>query len=347
MKQMILVDIYTQAVGTMKVLYIYRNLNMGFSINNVFKPIENEMKKYCDVETMTFDEPNYRPLTLYRNIKRVRAYMKGNPEVIIHITGTEHYLLPFLRKYRTIVTVHDLGFYFRKKKTLRLIFKKLLWIDSLKYAGIVTFISDKSMAEAKRLVRFAPEQTRVILNPVNSMFVRAEEHRFNGNQPTILQIGTKENKNLPRVISALDGISCRLRIIGPLSEEYKSLLKKYDITYSQDQGISNEQMIKEYQSCDIVIFASEYEGFGMPIIEGQATGKTVLTSNISPMKEIANGSCPLVDPLSVESIRAGVLEAIKNHAKYEILGYENVKRFSVESRAKEYFQIYKEVGEEH
>lgn len=329
----------------MKVLYIYRALGMGYSIDNVFRPIEQEMKKYCNVDCMTFDEPNYKLFSLFQNIKRVKTYMKNNPDVIIHITGTEHYLLPFLRKYKTVVTVHDLGFYLRRKKTPKLAMKKLLWINSLKYADIVTFISDKSLEESNNLVKFAPGQTRVVLNPVNSLFKPREEFQFNNEQPTLLQIGTKENKNLPRVISAIDGLSCKLRIIGSLSDEYKWLLEQHNITYSQDKDISNDQMVEEYQMCDIVIFASEYEGFGMPIIEGQAAGKAVVTSNVSPMKEIAAGSCSLVDPTDVKSIRTGILEAIFNHKKYESLGALNVKKYTVENKAKEYFKIYCELEE--
>ena len=91
---------------------------------------------------------------------------------------------------------------------------------------------------------------------------------------------------------------------------------------------------------DAVIFASLHEGFGMPIIEGQASGKSVLTSAISPMKEIANGSCPLCNPFDVSSIKTGVYELIKNHVTYERLGLSNAQRFTPSIIAREYLKVY-------
>ena len=81
----------------------------------------------------------------------------------------------------------------------------------------------------------------------------------------------------------------------------------------------------------------------MPIIEGQALGKAVVTSNISPMKEIANDTCVLVDPFSVDSIKNGIIEAINNHSKYEELGKINVKRFSLDRKVEEYYNLYKKL----
>lgn len=324
----------------MKVVFIYRSPKMGFSIDNVFRPIEKKMNEKCEVDSITFSKQNYSLSAIIENIMKVRKYMKKNPNAIIHITGTENYLLPFLRKYKTVVTVHDLGFYTAHKKTLRLYLKFPLWISSLRLADKVTFISEKSLKEAQELVKFKKGQTCVVMNPVSDVFVPNLDYCFNEQNPTILSIGTGKNKNLERTILAIKDIQCHLRIVGALNAEQKNLLKENSINFSQVENISNEQIIKEYQNCDIVCFPSIHEGFGMPIIEGQAIGKAVVTSDVSPMKEIANGSCSLVNPLDVKSIHDGIINAISNHRKYEQLGKENVKRFSVDIKTQEYFNIY-------
>lgn len=325
----------------MRIVYIYRAIGLGFSIDSVFRPIQNAMKDHCEVNEVNFDKPDYKIQTIIKNIQKVRHYMKDNPNDIIHITGAEHYLLPFLKKYKTVVTVHDLGFFTTQKKTIKVLLKYPLWIYSLKYADKVTFISDKSKQEAMNLVHLDSKKVAVIMNPVSDGFKPRENHEYNGNKPVVLFVGTGVNKNLPRTVEALKGIECSLRIIGELSQEYRNMLDESGIEYSQTQGLSNEQMIQEYQNCDIVSFASMTEGFGMPIIEGQAVGKVILTSNISPMKEVADGSCVLVDPFDVDSIHNGFIEAINNHEKYEMLGKKNVKRFSLKNVVNEYYELYK------
>ena len=330
----------------MKVLYIYRSPQMGISIDNVFRPIEREMHKKCEVDSITFENTNYSLSSLIQNIITVKKYLKKHPDTIVHITGTENYLLPFLKKYKTVVTVHDLGFYSILSEGIKKRIKKMLFVDSLRLASKVTFISDSSFNEGRKLVDFEKNQCVTIENPVNERFVKDDSYHFDSECPTILQVGTKiNNKNLERTAEALVGINCQFRIIGPLSNERKEKLNKLGLNFVQKQNLTNEEIIEEYQHCDIVSFASLYEGFGMPIIEGQAAGKAVVTSNFPPMSDVAAGSCVLVDPHSVDSIRKGIIEAIKNHEKYELLGQENVKRYSVKVKAAEYFSVYKEVME--
>jgi hypothetical protein len=93
----------------MKLLYIYRHPNLGYSISKVFHPIETEMRNYADVDSIYLPVSNYSFKGLWENIKYVQKHCKNKKYDIIHITGTEHYLLPFLLGNKVVVTVHDLG----------------------------------------------------------------------------------------------------------------------------------------------------------------------------------------------------------------------------------------------
>ena len=57
---------------------------------------------------------------------------------------------------------------------------------------------------------------------------------------------------------------------------------------------------------DILSFVSTYEGFGMPIVEANAIGRVVVTSNVLSMPEVAGNAAHLVDPFDVNSIREGI-----------------------------------------
>lgn len=316
---------------------------MGFSIGKVFKPIEEEMRKYCEVDSLYLPVPNYKPLGLWKNIRAARAKIKSGHYDVVHITGAEHYLLPFIRQCYTVVTVHDLGFFTNTRLNIRSLWKYMMWIRTLKLANAVTFISDKSLSEARRFVKFAGGQAMIVYNPVGPEYHYVPK-KFNADSPRVLHIGTKSNKNLNNTILALRGRKCHLRIIGELTEAQLNMLHIYKTNYSCAAGLTDEEIRQEYEQCDIVNFPSFYEGFGMPIIEGQAVGRPVITSNLSPMKEIAADTAVLVDPENIDSISNGYDELALHYDKLVEAGLKNVERFRLDDIVRQYHAIYQRIS---
>ena len=326
----------------MRILYIYRHPKMGYSIGKVFHPIEKEMKKQAEVDSIYLPVPNYSLRGLWKNIRYARQHLKDKKYDIVHITGAEHYLLPFLCDVKTVITIHDLGFFTNNRLSYRNVLKYCLWIKTLPMASYVTFISEKSKNETLRFVKLKDNKCSVVFNPSGPEFV-AYPKEINKSYPVILHIGTGSNKNLDSTIIALKGFPCKFRIVGKLSENQKTLLELYNIHYECVSNLTDEEILCEYINCDMVNFPSLYEGFGMPIIEGQAIGRLVLTSNISPMREVAANSTVLVNPTNPGSIRYGYKTLLDNAEEFIKKGLENVKRFALSRVSKEYFQIYKNI----
>lgn len=323
----------------MKILYIYRHPDMGYSIGKVFRPIENQMRKHADVDSIYLPASNYSIKGLWRNIRYVRKFCKKKIFDIIHITGTEHYLLPFLRDERVVITIHDLGFYTNHKSNFKNILKYVFWIKILPLASHVTFISEKSKRETLQLIKLSEEKYSIIQNPVGPEFSSCPKV-INTSCPVILHIGTGDNKNLANTAIALNGFPCKLRIVGKLTESQKMILELYNVCYDCVSNLNDEEILLEYKNCDLVNFPSLYEGFGMPIIEGQSIGRPVLTSNISPTKEVAGNAAVLVNPTSPDSIRNGYEELLEYSEEYIVKGWENVRRFALSRITQEYFEIY-------
>ena len=80
----------------------------------------------------------------------------------------------------------------------------------------------------------------------------------------------------------------------------------------------------------------------MPIVEAQACGVPVITSNISSMPEVLGESGILVDPFNVESI-CGAMESLdENVSLCDVLvlkGHENLKRFNWQETADTIFNL--------
>ena len=111
--------------------------------------------------------------------------------------------------------------------------------------------------------------------------------------------------------------------------------------------LTDGELVEAYRRCNMVVFASLYEGFGLPILEAQAIGRPVITSNFGAMKEAAGEGALLVDPYSVESIREAILR-VKNEPELreELIakGLRNVERFRAETVAMKYAEIYRKLA---
>ena len=162
----------------------------------------------------------------------------------------------------------------------------------------------------------------------------------------VLSVGTADNKNLEALIEALKGISCRLMIIGRLSIKQKELLSLNGIAYENRFDLSREEIYRCYLQADLLCFVSTYEGFGMPIIEAQAVGCPVITSNLEPMPEIAGDAALFVDPFNIAEIRNAVITLLSDGKLRKALthkGYRNIQRFKPDIIAQDYYILYKDV----
>jgi len=259
--------------------------------------------------------------------------------------GDAHYLALALPRRGLVLTIHDCAALDRLKGAAREILRQFWFVRPMRHARIVTTISQAMRDELRQRFGDLAANVRIIPNCVRSEFVPTPKP-FPSASPVILQVGTGWNKNVERVAEALRGISCRLDIVGTLSATQRGLLGNAGIVFRELGRLSDDEVLEAYKACDIVAFASLYEGFGMPIVEAQAIGRPVVTSRFGAMAEAAGRGALLVNPLEILSLREAVKSLCSNPALREKLvsaGFENLARFRAGAVAASYAAVYEEV----
>ncbi|MCB0640996.1 MAG: glycosyltransferase family 4 protein [Phaeodactylibacter sp.] len=327
----------------MRIVHFQRRpLDSHFSIEQLFEAIRRHLPVEWQPEVAICPEYSRGLLPRIRNTRFARK-QQGD---LNHITGDVHYIALGLPKAKTVLTIHDLGFLDHPRPLVRWVLKKA-WLDwPLRKVRYVTTISTASkMAILKAAPFFPAERIRVIPN-ILPQAIDAEPKAFNSTYPRILLIGTKANKNLSNTLQALQGIPCQVHLIGEYKPEVEALLKNNELDYQYDSKVPYAAVLQAYRDCDLLLFASTFEGFGMPIIEAQAMGRVVLTSKVSSMPEVAGRGACLVDPLNPEAIRAGLASVLQDESYRQALiqaGFENVKRFEAAQIARQYVDLYQEI----
>ncbi len=266
---------------------------------------------------------------------------------INHITGDVNFLAMGMRGKKNILTIHDFGFYENPVHSIvvKTIYKYFWLYFPLKCVDIVTVVSEFTKEKLIRYFHFPESRIRVIPDPVKPVFKRSLKDTLN-QQPRILQIGSGDHKNVMNMIEAVKGSNYHVDIVGWPSDKEKAKLDEYKISYSVTNSLTDEQVFEKYKECDILFFASYYEGFGMPIIEAQAVGRPVITSNIGAMKEVGEGSAILVDPNKPAEIRAA-MDALVNSSEYynEVVqkGFKNAAKYDYVTIAESYYKVYQEL----
>ena len=228
-------------------------------------------------------------------------------------------IIPPATSLPLVVTIHDLAFlrhpdFFTTRGNR--VFRRSL--DIIRDKAAMVLCSSQATLEDCQTAGIDADRLRLVPLGVTSQTITdADRARVRATydlpERFVLFVGTLEpRKNLARLIAALDSIrgAPPLVVVGMAGWGDLTPSTAYDVRFTGFVPAHNLPAL--YEACAVFAFPSVLEGYGLPVIEAMAHGAAVVTSRGTSTEEVAGGAAVLVDPLSIESIAAGLSEALAN-----------------------------------
>jgi len=277
---------------------------------------------------------------------------------------------PVISLTKTVVTIHDCmaDHYLEKRYYSGIKEKSLLRYNSLltrwavKRATQVFTPSAAVKNELVRRYRIRPDKVHVTHLAASSFLAPKRNHNSSsGNTINLFCIAAlhrhKGQLQLVDVFSSLKRkyqLDIKLFLRGHIHDRtfYDELIQKIKCSdYGENiqlvQYDPTVQLQAIYEKADCVILLSEYEGFGLPLIEAQENGVPVLCSDIPVFREVGNDSVLYLDTrLSSESLADSIYAFVSDiHCRKELIerGFSNLQRFGWEKFGKQMKAIYNQL----
>jgi glycosyltransferase involved in cell wall biosynthesis len=280
------------------------------------------------------------------------------------------YTGPLFSNVPLVVSVHDVSFlehpqYFTRFRStqLRITVKRTIeaaaCVLTPSHFSRSAILKHYSVDERKVVV--VPNAASPVFRPVERQVAAATvERKFGIGDPFVLMVGDlqprKNHLGLLRafesVLAAHPQLRHRLVFVGKETWSSKELHRAVKKSAVADRVhftgfVDDQDLLYFYGACDLFVFPSFYEGFGLPILEAMACGRAVTCSNVTAMPEVADGAAILFDPHSTYEMARAISDVLLDQelrARLERLGIQRAAQFSWEQAARSTLQVYYSVA---
>jgi alpha-1,3-rhamnosyl/mannosyltransferase len=244
--------------------------------------------------------------------------------------------------------------------------KSWLFAKSVRRADHLITISEHSKLDLVEHFGIAPEKISVTPLGVDPVYferisLEAREsvlQKYKLSPGFLLFIGTLQpRKNLGRVLDAFETLPPAVRkenpliIVGRDGWANEELLPRLRSLESRGEGrwlsyLPQSEVLALLQSAGALVFASLYEGFGLPVIEAFAAQCPVIASNTTSLPEVTGDAAWAVDPMDIDSIGSAMLDVLRNNELRAIKierGLARARHYTWNACARQTLDVYRKV----
>jgi glycosyltransferase involved in cell wall biosynthesis len=284
----------------------------------------------------------------------------------LDIFHSPDFVLPPLRRARTLVTVHDLSFIRYPQcadAKLRAYLNKVV-SRSVQRADLVLADSQSTKDDLVELLRVEPARIEVVYPGVEDRFHPIEDQtllekvraRYGLPPKFILGLGTLQpRKNFTRLIKAFADLrfaDLRLVIAGGKGWLYEEIFATVARLGLEEKVVfpgfvADEDLPALYNLADLFVFPSLYEGFGLPPLEALACGTPVITSDASSLPEVMGEAGLMVEATDVGALAEAMGRVLEDDALREGMiarGMEQTRKFTWKRAASRLLDLYENLG---
>lgn len=224
---------------------------------------------------------------------------------------------------------------------------RLSYPTSARRATVVCTVSDYSRRDMARFYRLDPGRIHVVPEGVDTRVFRPMEdpprlaawrRRVLGDDvPFLLYVGKPTiRRNLPNLLRAFAAlkraqqIPHRLLLVGTSlpGTSFASLIEELGITreVSAVPYASHQEIALAYNASSMLVYASDYEGFGMPVLEAMACGRPVIALNNTAFPEFAGGVAMLLPSADPDTLGRGMLELLSDRPRAARMAADGPRR---------------------
>lgn len=276
---------------------------------------------------------------LWEQIDLVNFLKNNNNPILINFGG----IGPVYYKNK-ITYIHDLSFKYYPKNFSYLFQKAYNIFVPMSARNALRVITVSNYVKKDIESHFNIKNIEVIYCAKGNHFKNLSLDR----EKIILAVSSLDpRKNFNRIINAYQQLDSeyKLYFVGAKAKSFSKInITKESINENIifTGYLSDDDLNEFYNRASIFVYASLFEGFGIPPLEAQACGCPCIVSNKTSLPEVYLDSVEYCEPESIESIKNKLEFLIKNKDKREELvkkGYKNIARFSWDTSAKKLISI--------